>query len=90
MPLDLKFSNDYGMLTQRFFEEPKVLPMVPVQLQDGSDCEAGIALLRQMVLARAFPDFDEQQRLNNITEIFDSFETLDRLCHVSGGTFEIC
>jgi hypothetical protein len=85
MPLDLKFSNDYGMLTQRFFEEPKVLPMVPVQLQDGSDCEAGIALLRQMVLARAFPDFDQQQRLNKITEIFDSFETLDRLCHVSGG-----
>lgn len=85
MPLDLKFSNDYGMLTQRFFEEPKVLPMVPVQLQDGSDCEAGIALLRQMVLARAFPDLDEQQRLNNITEIFDSPKTLDRLCHVSGG-----
>ncbi len=29
MPLALKFSNDYGNLTQRF-EEPRVLPMVPV------------------------------------------------------------
>jgi nucleoside-triphosphatase THEP1 len=53
MPLALKFSNEYGMLTQRY-EEPKVLPMVPVQLEDGSDCEAGLALLQQMVLARAF------------------------------------
>jgi hypothetical protein len=37
------------------------------------------------VLARAFPDLDEDQRLNKITEIFDSPETLDRLCSVSGG-----
>ncbi len=85
MPLALKFSNDYGNLTQRFSEEPQVLPMVPVQLRDGSDCEAGMALLRQMVLARAFPDLDEDQRLNKITEIFDSSETVDRLCSVSGG-----
>jgi hypothetical protein len=85
MPLALKFSNDYGNLTQRFSEDPKVLPMVPVQLTDGSKCEAGIALLRQMVLARAFPDLDEDQRLNKITEIFDSPESLDRLCCVSGG-----
>ena len=85
MPLALKFSNDYGNLTQRFSEDPKVLPMVPVQLTDGSACEAGMALLRQMVLARAFPDLDEDHRLDKITEIFDSPETLDRLCSVSGG-----
>jgi hypothetical protein len=85
MPLALKFSNDYGNLTQRFSEDPKVLPMVPVQLTDGSQCEAGMALLRQMVLARAFPDLDEDKRLDKITEIFDSPQTLDRLCSVSGG-----
>lgn len=85
MPLALKFSNDYGNLTQRFSEEPKVLPMVPVQFRDGSECEEGMALLRQMVLARAFPDLDENQRLDKITEIFDCPETLDRLCRVSGG-----
>jgi hypothetical protein len=84
MPLALKFSSDYGNLTQRF-EEPRVLPMVPVQLGDGSECEAGMELLRQMILARAFPDLDEQERLSNITEIFDSSKTLDRLCWVSGG-----
>jgi hypothetical protein len=42
-------------------------------------------LLRQMILARAFPSLDEQERLKNISEIFDSPKTLDRLCRVSGG-----
>lgn len=84
LPLALKFSNSYGMLTQRF-EDPKVLPMVPVRSQDGSEHQGGMALLRQMVLARAFPDLDEQQRLDAIPLIFDSPETLDRLCQISGG-----
>lgn len=84
MPLALKFSNEYGMLTQRY-EEPKVLPMVPVQLQDGRDCQDGLDLLRQMVLARAFPDLTEAQRLQHITDVFDNAETLDRLCRISGG-----
>ncbi len=84
MPLALKFSNEYGMLTQRY-EEPKVLPMVPVQLQDGSPCEAGLVLLRQMVLSRALPDLDTAQQFEQIGEVFDCPETLDRLCQASGG-----
>mgnify|MGYP002785156781 CR=1 FL=1 len=84
MPLALKFSNEYGMLTQRY-EEPKVLPMVPVQFRDGSLCEEGLALLRQMVLARALPTLSEQERLEKITDVFDHPDTLDRLCCISGG-----
>lgn len=84
MPLALKFSSEYGTLTQRY-EEPKVLPMVPVQLRDGSDCQEGMALLRQMVLARALPDLEETQRLEQMGDVFDQPETLDRLCRVSGG-----
>ncbi|MCY7390513.1 MAG: KAP family NTPase, partial [Leptolyngbyaceae cyanobacterium CAN_BIN12] len=84
MPLALKFSNEYGMLTQRY-EDPKVLPMVPVQLQDGSPCEAGLVLLRQMVLSRALPDLDTAQQFEQIAEVFDRPETLDRLCQASGG-----
>jgi hypothetical protein len=38
-----------------------------------------------MVLARAFPDLNEQERLNWITEVFDHPATLDRLCQISGG-----
>ena len=85
MPLSLKFSNDYGMLTQRFPEDPKVLPMVPVQWPDGSVHTQGMALMQQMVLARGFPDFTKQERLNKITEIFDRAASLERLCLMSGG-----
>ncbi|MHC5595204.1 MAG: P-loop NTPase fold protein [Nostoc sp.] len=85
MPLGLMFSNDLNGLTSRFGVDPKVLPMVPVKLRDGSECPEGMALLRQMVLARAFPNVEPQERLGLIEEIFDSAETLDYLCHASGG-----
>lgn len=85
VPLALKFSNEYGVLTQRYPEDPKVLPMVPVQYRDGTPCEAGMALLRQMVLARAFPELGDSQRLEKVTEVFDTPESLDRLCCISGG-----
>ena len=85
MPLALKFSNDYNNLTQRFPEEPRVLPMVPVHHKDGSYDEAGIQLMRHMVLARAFPNLDANERLSKITLIFDTPESLDRLCQISGG-----
>ncbi len=85
MPLALKFSNDYATLTQRFPEDPKVLPMVPIYWPNGSVHEQGMALMQQMVLARAFPELSPKERLNNITSIFDSVATLERLCSMSGG-----
>jgi hypothetical protein len=87
LPLSLIFSNESETLKHRLGGgvEPKILPMVPVQQRDGSDYEPGIALLRKMVLVRAFPELDDNQRLDLITELFDSSETLDRLCRVSGG-----
>jgi hypothetical protein len=42
-------------------------------------------LLQQMVLARAFPQLDAAERLNRVTEIFESAELLERLCRISGG-----
>ena len=94
MPLALRFSNDYSTLTQRFMTDPKILPMVPVKLRDGSQHKEGMELLRKMVLARAFPDLSlEQRQLETqhpqespyIREIVDCAETLDRLCCASGG-----
>lgn len=85
IPLVLIFSNEWGRLRNRFGVDPKLLPMVRVRSRDDSECEQGMALLRQMVLARAFPDALPAQRLQFITEVFDSSETLDRLCQVSGG-----
>jgi AAA ATPase domain len=87
LPLSLIFSNECEALKNRLGGgvDPKVLPMIPVQLRDGSEYFEGMQLLQQMVLARAFPDIEPEERLGLITKVFDSPETLDRLCCVSGG-----
>ncbi|MBL1203525.1 MAG: ATP-binding protein [Nostoc sp. GBBB01] len=87
LPLSLIFSNQREVLKSRMGKgaSPMVLPMIPVQYRDGREHTEGMALLRQMVLARAFPDVTSNERLNLVTEVFDSMKTLDRLCSVTGG-----
>ncbi|MDJ0705360.1 MAG: AAA family ATPase [Leptolyngbyaceae cyanobacterium MO_188.B28] len=85
IPLALRFSDDFGRLTTSFMVDPKVLPMAPVQLRDGRQHQEGMALLRQLALARAFPNVAADQRLARSPEVFDSPDTLDRLCRISGG-----
>ncbi|MEI1374572.1 AAA family ATPase [Nostoc sp. UHCC 0926] len=87
IPLALTFSNDSAELQHRLGGgvAPKVLPMIPVRLRSGEIFLQGLTMLRQMVLARAFPDILASDRLSLITEVFDSLETLDRLCLISGG-----
>jgi AAA ATPase domain len=85
IPLVLMFSNELASLKNRFGIQPAVLPMVRVKNRDQSDCVEGMDLLRQMVLARAFPKMSQEQRLNKVQEAFTSSEVLDRLCRMSGG-----
>lgn len=85
MPLALRYSDDYPIVKQKFKSDPIVLPMVSPKLRSGAINQTGISLLRQMVLARAFPNLSEAERLTKITEIFDGIQTLDTLCIVSGG-----
>lgn len=87
IPLGLIFSNEYQTLKNRLGGgiAPKVLPMVRVRQRSGTDYEPGMSLLRQLVLARAFPDIAWNTRFSLITELFDNSDTLDRLCRVSGG-----
>ena len=85
VPLVLAFSNEKENMTNRFGSDPQVLPMVRVRERSGSLCSEGIALLRQMILATAFPNVDSEQRISLISEVFDAPETLDYLCQVSGG-----
>ncbi|MEH2355394.1 MULTISPECIES: P-loop NTPase fold protein [unclassified Nostoc] len=87
IPLALTFSNDSAELQHRLGGgvAPKVLPMIPVRLRSGEIFPQGLAMMRQMVLARGFPDILPSDRLGLITEVFDSLETLDRLCLMSGG-----
>ncbi|MEO0825981.1 MAG: ATP-binding protein [Cyanobacteria bacterium J06635_15] len=85
LPLELVFSSDLGLITNRFGVVPKVLAMVPVRHRDGQLSPEGMVLLRQLVLARAFPGIAPDQRLAWLDQVFDAPETLDRLCSVSGG-----
>jgi len=85
IPLELMFSNDLVRLANRFGSYPSVLPMVPLQDRDGIPNEPGLALLRQMVLIRAFPDLNVNQRIDQVSEVFEDLATLDRLCCMSGG-----
>ena len=52
MPLALRYSDDYGLIKERFKVDPAILPMVPVKSRDGEVNQEGIELLRKMVLAR--------------------------------------
>lgn len=85
IPLTLMFSNDYDRLSSRFGVKPKVLPMVPVRIRQGEENPAGMVLLKQMILARAFPDVPPSERELQLPVLFDSPETLNRLCLISGG-----
>ncbi|MGK7877602.1 MAG: ATP-binding protein [Xenococcaceae cyanobacterium] len=84
MPLALRYSDDYSQIEQRFKGLPVVLPMVPVKSRDGLVHNEGMELLRQMVLARV-PNQEGKNPLETIQEVFDSPETLDYLCQISGG-----
>ncbi|BDM78604.1 glycosyltransferase family protein [Acaryochloris marina] len=77
IPLVLAFSNEKERLSNRFGSDPQLLPMVRVQNRDQSSCEAGMAALKQMILVRAGQD--------QLSELFDSEATLERLCQASGG-----
>ena len=87
IPLALIFSNDCETLKNRLGGglTPKVLPMVPVRRRTGEEFQDGMALLRQMVLVRAFPNISLEKQLELTKEAFDTPETLNRLCRVSGG-----
>lgn len=87
IPLGLIFSNEYEALKNRLGGgvAPKVLPMVPIQSRYGCDSVEGMTLLRQLVMARAFPEVHPEARLRLLPEVFDRPETLNRMCRISGG-----
>ncbi len=87
LPLALNYSNEREALKQRLGggSSPIILPMVPVKTREGEDHLEGLELLRELVVKRAFPDAKSEECPELVTEIFESSETLDKLCRVSGG-----
>ncbi len=87
VPMVLIYANASSEMEQRLGggKPTQVLPMVPTKLRNGEDFSEGMELLMQMVLTRAFPELTPKERSGLITEVFDSVETLNRLCRISGG-----
>ena len=85
IPLALIFSDELPRLSNRFGTAPKLLSMVPVNTRTGEPFARGRQLLQKMVMVRAFPNLPESERWQQIDQVFDSANTLNRLVTISGG-----
>jgi len=85
IPLTLIFSNDSSMLNSRFGVKPKLLSMIPILSRTGEENEQGMYYLKQMILARAFPEIPSEERNDRILEIFKEEHLMNKICHMSGG-----
>lgn len=87
VPLSLLFSAQAAILLQRIGKSTSILPMILVEEREGTVHEQGLKLLKQMVMARAFPDVSPEEHLEPdlITQVFQDETVLNRLCQISGG-----
>ena len=81
IPISMVYSNRATELINNY-NDPQVLPMIMVQNPDGSTNEAGLAKIKELIEKRV-KQVNPNQCLE--TGVFDSRETLERLCLMSGG-----
>lgn len=81
IPISMVYSNRATELINNY-NDPQVLPMIMVQNPDGSTNEAGLAKIKELIEKRV-KQVNPDQSLE--TGLFDSLETLERLCLMSGG-----
>jgi hypothetical protein len=81
IPISMVYSNRATELINNY-NDPQVLPMIMVQNPDGSTNEAGLAKIKELIEKRV-KQVNPNQCLE--TGLFDSRETLERLCLMSGG-----
>jgi hypothetical protein len=81
IPISMVYSNRATELINNY-NDPQVLPMIMVQNPDGSTNEAGLAKIKELIEKRV-KQVNPNQSLE--TGLFDSGETLERLCLMSGG-----
>ena len=87
IPLELTFSDKIATLVNHTGGgvSSEILPMVSVKLPNNNLYDKGISKLKEMILARAFPNIDRGNRISLISEVFDDSKTLERMCVISGG-----
>ena len=81
IPISMVYSNRATELINNY-NDPQVLPMIMVQNPDGSTNEAGLAKIKELIEKRV-KQVNPNQCLE--TGVFESRETLERLCLMSGG-----
>ncbi|HEV8713453.1 MAG TPA: hypothetical protein VGX03_11580 [Candidatus Binatia bacterium] len=79
LPISMVFSPKATALVNVFGRRPDVLPMVKVSEPDGTDDPTGMNVTREMVRKR----LAEVPVAESVA--FDSSDTLDYLCRISGG-----
>jgi len=82
VPISMVHSNRAADLSNNYNTAPQVLPMIMLRNPSGEVNEAGLAKMKEVIERRveqAAPDSSLQ------TEWFDSRETLEKLCLMSGG-----
>ena len=81
IPISMVYSNRATELINNY-NDPQVLPMIMVQNPDGTTNEAGLGKIKELIEKRV-KQVNPNQSLE--TGLFDSLETLERLCLMSGG-----
>ena len=81
VPISMVHSNRIAELNDKY-DTPQVLPMILVQNLDGSPHQPGLAKMKELIERRVHK-IDPNLSLE--TGLFDTKETLERLCLMSGG-----
>ena len=81
VPISMLYSNR-GTDLRDIYSDTQVLPMVMVRTQTGDVYQPGLDKIKE-VISRRVRQFAPKLSLD--TEIFDSLETLEQLCLMSGG-----
>ncbi|NJM63355.1 MAG: ATP-binding protein [Oscillatoriales cyanobacterium RU_3_3] len=81
VPISMVHSNRAADLSDKY-DTPQVLPMILVQNLDGSTYQPGLAKIKELIERRVHK-IDPNLSLE--TAVFDTKETLERLCLMSGG-----
>lgn len=83
VPISMVYSERATRLEDNY-DKPDVLPMVMVRNLDGSSNPAGLDKFRELITKRIV--LIEPELATSVdTQVFDSAETLERLCLISGG-----
>ncbi len=81
VPISLVYSQR-GTDLRDIYSDTQVLPMIMVRTPDGKVYQPGLDKIKEIIIKRVNP---HTTYLSINTEIFDSLETFDQLCLMSGG-----